>query len=291
MKLRTERDEMTAQDELLDHMLDTDPLALRLARAEVAPMREGLLEDLLAKHYTTRHWRRHGRRLLVGVAALVAVLSLLAVTPVGATVGRAILPEGLQQRLGLVVGAPQHLVPGGQSVGRNGRRTPAPMSRDKQGDRGGGDLVTPHLSLAEAQRQVAFSIRTPRWLPGSLRFRGALVANGDAVVPNGESVYLHYGDASGKQGLGLWIYSVAPMGGSAVPSSSVQRVRVDGDSAFFSHGSYEDSGPGTVATWNPAADDEELTWQHAGMTYDLTAGGLHLSSNNLIRIAESVRYL
>jgi len=79
------------------------------------------------------------------------------------------------------------------------------------------------------------------------------------------------------------------VGGSAVPSSSAQRVRVEGGPAYYVHGAYEDVGPGTIAAWNPAADDEELTWQHNGMVYDLTAGGLHLASNDLTRIAESVR--
>jgi hypothetical protein len=129
---------------------------------------------------------------------------------------------------------------------------------------------------------VDFTIPTPRSLPAGVSFRGAL-------VDSAHSVYLTYGDAARKTAVSLWVKNEAPVGGSAVPSSAAQRVQVDGSPAFYVHGAYEDSGPGTVAKWNPNADDQELTWQHDGFTYDMTAEGLHFSSADLIRIAQSVR--
>ncbi len=259
-----------------DEMLDSDPLGQRLARAEVPPISDHLRVSHLAGAHLVR--RRHGHRhvAVAGTVGLAGALALLlGMTPVAAMVDRSVLPPGLQQRLGLVAGAPVQ-VPAGKAssaagagnLAVNANRTP--------------DEVVPSLSLAEAQKRVDFTIPTLMWLPGGMSFRGAL-------VESPHSVFLHYGDASRRKGLNLWIKEGGPVGGPAVPLSAVQPVQVDESTAFYVHGAYADSGSGTAATWDSAADAEELTWRHNGMTYDLTSGGLQLSNSEMIGIAESVR--
>jgi hypothetical protein len=162
--------------------------------------------------------------------------------------------------------------------------TPMPCSQvplhPTPGAGGGGYQCYPDLSLADVQRRAGFAVPTPSSLPAGVAYRG-----GTAATPH--SVYLSYGGGSG--GLGLEVRDDAPIGGSAVPSGSAQRATVAGGTGWFVRGSYGDNGPGTTAHWNPDADDLELTWQRNGLTFDLTAGGLHLSRDQLIAIAESVR--
>jgi hypothetical protein len=79
------------------------------------------------------------------------------------------------------------------------------------------------------------------------------------------------------------------VGGSAVPSGTAQAVSVDGGRAWYVHGGYDDDGHGGAPRWNPAADDEELTWQRDGLTFDLTAAGLGYGAADMVRLAESVR--
>lgn len=219
------------------------------------------MEKVLTGRPAPKTWRSRRRTLVVGGLALALIVTLT--TPAGtaaaAAIVRSVLPPGLQQRLGLVVGAPPVV-------------TRPPNAQP-------GIRVTPNLSLADAQAKVSFTIHTPRWLPDGVSFQGALVESHDS------GVYLAYRRAGGG-GLGLAIHQGTGVGGPAVPSA--ERVQVGGSPAYYVHGSYESSGPGTAATWNPAADDGELTWQRNGITYDLTAGGLHLSRTDLVRIAESI---
>jgi hypothetical protein len=239
-----------------EELLAADPLSIRLSRIEDPAVPPRLMEKVLTGRPipTTRRSRRMRKAVVVGGLALALIV---VATP---AIARSILPPGLQQRLGLVVGAPAVI-------------TRPPNAQP-------GIRVTPNLSLADAQAKVSFTIPTPGWLPDGVSFKGAL------VEPNDSGVYLAYRGAGGG-GVGLAVHPGTKVGGPAVPAA--QRVQVDGSPAYFVHGSYESSGPGTAATWDPAADDEELTWQRNGITYDLTAGGLHLSRTDLVRIAESIR--
>lgn len=275
----------------VDEMFESDPLAVRLASVEVAPMSATLWQSVRDTPHVGRREQGHPRKWFVAAALLIAALSLAEATPVGATIGRAVLPPGLQQRIGLVTGAPIHVSPIEHSTANGSAGPNVQGSPDKRPGAGGAGTITsprgadaarPNLSLVEAQRAVDFPIQTPAVLPAGATFRGAL-------VDSSHSVFLQYGDASSHRSIGLWIRQGEPTGGSLVPSSAIQAVQVNGSSAFYVHGSYEDSGPTTVGTWNPAADAEELTWRHNGMTYNLTSGGFQLSSKDLIQIAESLR--
>ena len=277
----------------IEHGLEHDPLAARLARVEVAPVPEALRAAVLAGSVPAP--RRRRRRLAVGVGAGAVALATLALTPACAAIGRAVLPQGIQQRLGLFEGAPTHLSsPGGSPGGgdRNSVRvslmpcSQVPATPPYPQVQHAYDCY-PDLSLAAAQRQVDFTIPTPAALPAGLSYRGALV--GIAMGAPRSSVLLTYRDATGTRSLGLQVVRGTPRSGSGVPSGSVERVTVDGVTGYYVHGGYGDDGPGTSVRWNPAADDEELTWERGGFTYDLTTAGLHFSSADLIRIAESVR--
>ena len=277
----------------IERALDNDPLATRLGRIEVPPIPEALRFKVLAGSRPASSGRRR-RRVVIGVGAGAVVLATLTVTPVGARIARAVLPQGVQQKLGLFEGAPTQLSsPGGLPTGsqRHARASLMPCSQVP--------AVPPYphvpqaygcypdLSLAAAEARLDFAIPTPAALPAGLSYRGALV--GIARGAPKSSVLLTYRDASGTRSLGLQVVRGAPQSGSGVPSGSVQRVELDGSPAYYVHGGYGDEGPGSAVRWNPAADDEELTWQHDGFTYDLTTSGLHFSSADLIRIAESVR--
>ena len=282
----------------LEKLLDCDPLAMRLTRVEIAGPGESLARAVVAwQPWAPRpSQRRPGRVTVMVVAAGLALTGLAMTTPAGASASRVVqhklheVSQSVVQRLSLVVGAPQHLSPPSRSA-MNARLSPVPCSQVNQrpatSGGGGGDLCYPDLSLAAAQRQVNFTIPVPTWLPPGVHYRGALVEAPDAESTQG-AVYLSFRRASGG-GVGLRLQRGMPVGGSAVPNGSVQRVQVDGAIAYYVHGTYVDSGPGTVATWDPSADGQELTWQHAGLTYDLTAGGLSLSAADMIKIAESIR--
>lgn len=281
----------------LERQLDHDPLARRLAHLDLPEPSAALWGPVLAaaaaahaQPQAQSRGRALRRRSVIGGAA-VAVVTALAVSPAGVAIARSVLPDGLQQRLGIVEGAPTQLSPPGGSAGstpaRRANTSPIPCSQvpTPRPDLGGIAYdCFPDLSLAEAQRQVGFAIPTPAALPPGLVFHGALV---DAGKP---AVFLTYGDAQRRHSVGLWVTRGTPVGGSAVPSGTAQSTTVDGGQAWYVHGSYGDAGgPGTAPRWNPSNDDEELTWQQGGFTFDLTAAGLHYGAADMVRLAESVR--
>jgi hypothetical protein len=72
-------------------------------------------------------------------------------------------------------------------------------------------------------------------------------------------------------------------GGYAVPAAAVQQVRVGGQPAVYARGSWDKSG-----NWNGDANAELLSWEKDGLAYVLSASGLDLSREDMIRIAESL---
>ncbi len=260
-----------------DLILDRDPLGLRLAQAQVPAPDSHLRAALVAKH-KNKTGLRHPLRWATAVG-LAVTLFLAFATPVGAIAERALLPTWLQQRLG-IVGASEQLSSRNKFGAVPGVRiSPLPCSQASR--LRSNALCYPDLSLADAQRQVDFTIPVPASIPNGLSFGGAL-------VESPHSVRLVMRDQTAQRALGLWIRKAPTSGGSAFPLSSTQTTQVQGTTAVYVHGSYEDSGPGTAARWNPTADDQELIWSHNGFAYDLTAHGLHLSLQGFIHIAESI---
>jgi hypothetical protein len=271
----------------IERALEDDPLAIRLSRISVAPMSSDVrvaLSAAIPPRPAPRRRRRWGAA--AAVAAVVVSLALF-VTPAGAALARAVLPSGLQQFFGIVSGAPTQLIPPGGASAPHGPTSQTGSSAASMPCSKAAPLsqvvCLPDLSLTDTQRGVDFIIPTPAMLPAGVSFRGGL-------VDSPRSAYISYRLNDGAPGgLAVWIKEGTPMGGPAVPTGSIQAAEVDGSPAYYVHGDYEDSGPGTVASWNPNADAEELTWQHNGLTFDLTAGSLQLSKVEFFQIAESVR--
>ena len=250
-----------------------------------APMSSGMRAAVSSRSHTRLAFRRR-RRILTRTTAGTVAVCLVAFTPPGHAVVRLVLPEGLQQRLGLVEGAPRTLTsPNGTHVGVAPQLSPIPCSAvpTPGPGRSGGIACYPDLSIAAAQVKVDFHIATPAFLPDGLQYRGA-------VTTARHDVYLSWVRSDGRPGaLGLEIKDGAALsGGSAVPLGTLQRVTVSGSAGYVVRGDYEDNGAGTAAHWNPNADDYELTWTRGRLTYDLTAGDLQLSVSDLVRIAESI---
>jgi hypothetical protein len=269
----------------IERALEDDPLAMRLLRIVVAPMSSDVRVALSAGASPRPVVRRRRWGAAIAVATVV-VLAALFVTPAGAALARAVLPSGLQQFFGIASGAPTQLIPpGGASVPHGQARQTGSSAASMPCSQAvplSQVVCLPDLSLADTQRGVDFTIPTPTMLPAGVSFRGGL-------VDSPRSAYISYRLNNGAPGgLALWIKEGTPLGGSAVPTGSIQAAQVNGSPAYYVHGDYEDNGPGTVARWNPNADADELTWQRNGMTFDLTAGSLHLSKAEIIQIAESV---
>ena len=272
---------------LIERVLDAHPLGDALFAMDV-PAPDHLRPAIFAgTHRRVAGSRR--RRVTRTTAAGTAAICIVSLTPAGHAIARSVLPEGMQQRLGLVEGAPRTLTPGGANPGATSSRpavSPIPCSAvptPGPGLSGGGFECYPDLSIAAAQAKVAFHIVTPSALPAGVRYRGASTTGPHDVI-------LQWLRSDGRPGgLGLEIRDAGALaGGSAVPSGTLQRVSVGGTTGYLVHGDYEDKGPGTAAHWNPNADDYELTWTRGGLTFDLTAGDLQLSVLDLVRIAESV---
>jgi hypothetical protein len=289
---------MTRLDDI-ERAIDSDLLSARLMRVETVPVADALRAGLLAGSKPAPRGRRR-RRLATGLGGGAAAIAILAMTPAGPALARSVLPEGILQKLNLFEGTPPQLIaPGGAPVTSlhpvqrltppHGSPIPCSQVPAKPPYPQVPQAVDcyPDLSLVAAQQQVDFAIPTPHALPDGVTYDGAVV--GIAMDAPHSSVLLSYLDSVGTRSIGLEVVRGTPHSGSGVPSGSAERVQVDGGPAYYVHGSYGSSGPGATARWNPDADDEELTWQRDGMTFDLTAAGLHYSSIDLVRIAESVR--
>lgn len=277
-----------------EERLARDPLGVRLANVAGPSASAEFLRRVLAAPRIATTRRRRARRVLFSLAVAVVATAVLAATPAGPVIGKAILPAPLQQWFGLVAGAPTVITRPPNAC--SGPSAPPSMVPGQvywhtcaDGLRGG--YFTPlYVGLADAQAQVSFEIKTARWLPAGIAFAGVAVFGNDTVDgPSSVSVeYLPLGRTGPGPGIRIQEHPGTQVGGSAAPASAVQHVTVDGQPAVFIRGDYESSGPAANGVWTPGADAEELSWEHVGLTFDLIAGGLHLTQQDLIRLADSV---
>lgn len=200
-----------------------------------------------------RRWS-HRQPLLRAVGlAIIALALLFSVTPARAMVAQ-LLPFGWIQRLGTVL------------------VTPTPSSRPGSSEQQSGAVpeahALPRLTLAEAERQAAFPIRQPAFVPGGMAFRWAFVS------PDGHTAVLSYGRAGAPAaGMGIQIEQGAPTGFYQVPASAAEAVKVNGRDAVY---------------WDRGADAGLLSWASGNFTYVLQWSGLTLTRPDMIRIAESI---
>jgi len=262
-----------------------DPLAVRLAQLAYPPVPDDLAARVLAAAPTRRPRGLGWRRGLVPVAAVAVGFATIAVTPAGAAIS-----DALRQRFGLVAGAPQVIT-----------RPPGACVPTLPPDVQPYDVLTPHCgsggdtmkvihvpptSLADAQAHVGFPIHTPSWLPASVAFVGVRVL---PPADDPELVFLAGGRRLTGPGLRIGERQGTGGGGSAVPASAIENVMVNGRPAVYAKGDYEEAvGQGPGGVWTPGADVQELSWEQSGITYDLTASGLRLTREDVIRVAESV---
>jgi len=189
---------------------------------------------------------------LAGVA-VIALALLFSVTPARAMVAQ-LLPFGWLQRFGTVLATPTP--------------SPRPGSSDKQSGAVPEAHALPRLTLAEAERQAAFPIRQPAFLPGGMAFRWAFVS------PDGHAAMLSYGRADAPAaGMGIQIEQGAPAGFYEVPAWAAEAVKVNGRDAVY---------------WDRGADSGLLSWASRDFTYVLQWSGVVLTRADMIRIAESM---
>jgi len=205
------------------------------------------------------------------VAAVALAFLLLGTALAGETPLR-----GMVQRFGLVLASPAAVAtalapPAGpaaaQPVPARPGATPRPAA---PGQRETSARQFARVGLTEAQRQLAFPIRLPAWVPGGLALQGVFVFNAD-------SVSLSYAPADGTRaggGFGLEETRGPREGGDVVPAAQTQDLAVAGHPAVYAPG---------------AADSGRLSWEADGFTYVLTHSGLGLRREDALRIAESLR--
>lgn len=214
------------------------------------------------------------RRSLVaaGLAVVLLGAGLLAARPaVFAQVGGWLPRFGQQQRAGMVLLSPTE-------VARLSHPPPSPPPGVARPQPGPGRMMTPDLTLEEAQQQAPHHIPVPAWLPPGVVFRGALVSPAQDVVVS----YRSADDL--MKGMGLQIKPGSPGGGYAFPASAAEDTQVDGQPAVYVHGTWHPN-----QQWDATADAGTLSWQQRGFTYLLFSSGLGLSRDDLVRIAQSLR--
>ena len=243
-------------------------IALWQLAAEEVPEGPDLWPALLARVRTPRTHRPAGHRRVVLVAAL--LVALLAIGGTAVAAGTDTL-----QRFGMLLLSPSVVE----------RRTARPQATaDGRGAAAPQVVATPRAvevrgSLEDAQRQVAFRLRTPSWLPAGVEFRGA---RADADGRGGGMSYRATDGSLG--GFGVIMRQGQEQGGYAVPGSATRPVQVHGLPAVYVQGAWNEADQ-----WQPAADAGLLSWQEDGFTFVLTHSGLHLSREDVLRIAESLR--
>lgn len=155
------------------------------------------------------------------------------------------------------------------------------------------------LSLQEAQRRVPFPIRLPRWVPPGLRLAGVWAETHRQTATTNEHpmqavVILVYRPSkqlhSTSQGLQVTISSGTMGARIPVPPSEEQQAMVRGQTATYIHGAW--GTPAEDATgevqWNAKADVAWLSWQQQGRIYTISAYGLGMGRDELLRLAESI---
>lgn len=165
--------------------------------------------------------------------------------------------------------------------------------------------VPPSLTLADAQRQVPFSILTPHWLPEGLTLGRIIVSRDIVQMPEQTSaeqivVSLLYRIPSepvkdDAPVMLLDIIAGPPGNGYLLAASREQHLTIHGQPAVYVHGSWRSDGQGDPNTtlgnlrWDDTLDSSWLSWEVNGLTYRLAIHNLGLSREEVLQIAESIR--
>lgn len=153
------------------------------------------------------------------------------------------------------------------------------------------------LNLADAQKEVGYSLKRIDQLPADLTFRGA------HVDPSLKTVALRY--SNGQEDL---IFIQYPIGSikeysSIGASATVEPVQVDGVQGEMVSGAWrlqptkptiqDTSLPGTPTDlglyWDPSLPQHMLRWQQNGMAFELLFTGESIGKTALIEIANNIQ--
>ena len=159
--------------------------------------------------------------------------------------------------------------------------------------------IPPALTEAEIKEQLAFPVMLPAWLPEDLLYTHWSISEYDpSIGGSGKKLSIEYSRSNNfNPANGLLVLEANDGPISAPPllaESRQQPVSVNGQTAIYIHGGWQDNGLGDPETrfgnllWDDQLDDAYLTWAQDGVTYLLTAYNLNLNQADLLHIAESL---
>jgi hypothetical protein len=142
---------------------------------------------------------------------------------------------------------------------------------------GSGGVVRADSSpIEDVRRRAAFRVCAPAWLPAGVQVTGG-------NVPSGDDAVVTFGRNPRGSGGGFIQQMRGPrQGGYLAPADRTVAVHVHGQPATYARGAWNGN-----RTWDQNADAGLLSWEEAGVTYVLSASGLGLSRDDMIRIADS----
>lgn len=142
---------------------------------------------------------------------------------------------------------------------------------------------TPPLSTNEIQQQFPLA-RVPTWLPEGLQLTGGSVSE----LPEDARVSLDFhlvGESIGSTP--VLRLAVGPDVSSQLSAPSEQAVEVNGFPATYVHGIWRGDDQG-VMRFDDLEDNAWLWWEEEGLSYMLSASGMNLELDDMLRIAESL---
>lgn len=241
--------------------------------------------QVAAKHLAEE--RQHVPRRRFRLAASVALLVLAAGVLLGTPAIRA-THEAIEHRFGLALS--------------NAGRT-EPTTERVEGE-GSGPATRVPASATAVQGQMPFPVRTPGWLPPGLTLAQTFVTN-EPVQTRGSrqqiaQVNLFYRPtAQAREGnapqVAVRVTDHPEVAPTLLPRSRAQAISANGHPATYVHGGWRGDGHGDPLErrgdlrWDDELDSAWLSWEEGGLTYTVSAHGLGLSQEDLLRIAESLR--
>lgn len=150
-----------------------------------------------------------------------------------------------------------------------------------------GDPV-PLATIGEALRRAPFPVHLPRELPAEMKMTNVTIRTAPPSEPANPlfTVVMTYSRNDGE----LTIQeSQGRSDGFGVPESQVQDAQVNGRSALYAQGVWQQvENAENSLEWDSSADRKLLSWDTGGVTYVLDAYGLDLSREDMLRIAKSL---
>jgi hypothetical protein len=221
------------------------------------------IAQILVSHRPSRTQNNRAQLWRVTVATAVLLLSVIVLSPARQTIA------DTSQHFGIVET--------NSTTIRNG--PPAPGATAVA-------VPVPRYSLEEAQKQVPYPIPQPSWIPAGFHLRGVFVGHDGVVTLSYVSADWQAKVNSGAFGLSVGPGTEPSLGGSAIPTTAIRHITVNGAPAIYAQGAWDHQPDGI--TWNGDADTIRVAWAADGFTYVLSGSKTDLGRDGLIRMAESI---